>query len=186
MKSYHFVTTFAATFAAMSLAGGTLSFAAERPSNVTTTERADKLSAKETKFLKEAAEDGMAEVRLGELAKQRGSRPQVKELGTQMVADHTKAIEELKALAAKKGFTLPSELDSKHKTHIDELSKLQGAEFDRAYVSGLLKEHKDDISDFEAAAKSDDPDIKAFAEKILPTLRSHLQHVEQLQSEIKK
>lgn len=180
-------TKLAVTLLGLSLAAGTVSFAADRPSNIATSETKSKLDAKDWKFLKEAAEDGMAEVRLGEMAKQQASQPQVKDLGTQMIADHTKANEELKSIAAKKGLTFPSDVDSKHKTKVERLSKLQGAEFDRAYVADLIKDHKTDIAEFEAIAKSaEDPDVKAFAEKTLPTLRSHLERVEAVQAEITK
>lgn len=189
MKLYqncYLASTLAA--ALIGLGAGSFSLAADRPSNAATkSEPASKLAAKEGKFLKDAAEGGMAEVRLGEIAKQQASLPQVKELGNQMITDHSRANEELKSIAAKKGVTLPSDVDPKHKSTVERLSKLQGAEFDRAYVADMIKDHKQDIAEFEAAAKSaEDPDIKSFAEKTLPTLRTHLEHVQAVQSEIAK
>ena len=186
MKSYPYRNLFtAATAAFCSLATVTLVGAAQNPTNKTETNH--QLSAKESKFLKDAAEGGMAEIQLGQIAQQNGSRPEIKDLGNQMVTDHSKANEELKSLAAKKGFTLPTDISPKHKGALDRLSKLGGENFDRAYLADMLKDHRTDIAEFESVARSaEDPELKAFAEKTLPTLRSHLQHIETIQSQALK
>jgi putative membrane protein len=98
-----------------------------------------------------------------------------------MVTDHGKANEELKALASSKGVELPADLDAKHKSVHAKLAKLSGAEFDKEYVAEMLKGHKKAVSDFEKASKSaKDPELKAFAEKTLPTLRHHLERAQAL------
>jgi putative membrane protein len=134
-------------------------------------------SAKDsTKFAAKAAQGGMAEVEMGRLAVQRGTDSAVKEFGQRMVVDHTRANEELKAIAARKHIQLPSDLDSDQKSKLDKLSKLSGAEFDKEYMEAMVKDHEEDVEDFQTQAKDgNDPDIKAFAAKTLPTLQSHLQ-----------
>jgi len=130
-------------------------------------------------FMKEAAIGGMAEVELGKLASDKASDAKVKALGARMVTDHSKANEELKALAAKKNVMLPTAVDAKHKATYDRLSKLSGAAFDSAYVSDMMSDHEADVAKFGAVAKnSADPDVKAWAEKTLPTLREHLTAVQ--------
>lgn len=133
------------------------------------------------KFAKEAAIGGMAEVELGKLAQQKASSDAVKQFGQKMVDDHSKANEELKAAATKDGIELPTELDKKHQKMIDKLGKLSGAEFDKAYVKAMLKDHKKDVSEFQDEAnKGTMSGIKEFAQKTLPTLEQHLDTVKDL------
>jgi putative membrane protein len=145
------------------------------------------LAKADEKFVQTAAQGGLMEVKLGEVASQKASAAEVKELGAMMVKDHSKANQELTDLAGKKGITLSTELESKHQATIDRLSKLSGEEFDKAYVSEMLSDHKKDVADFEKASKSaTDEDIKAWAGKTLPTLQAHLQHVQGLKKGGKK
>jgi putative membrane protein len=126
-------------------------------------------------FMKQAAIAGMAEVEHGRLAAQNASASDVKQFGQQMVDDHGKANEELKALAAKKNVTLPPALDAKHQTMHDKLSKLKGAAFDKAYMDGQVQAHQQAVTLFQREAKAGkDPDVKAWAEKTLPQLQQHL------------
>ena len=134
-------------------------------------------SAKDSaKFATEAARGGMAEVELGRLAAQKAADPSVREFGQRMVADHSRANAELKSLAAKKGMKLPNDMNSDQKSEMDKLAKISGAEFDKEYMSAMLKDHEDDVKAFETQSKDgNDADVKAFAAKTLPTLQGHLQ-----------
>jgi putative membrane protein len=127
-----------------------------------------------------AASDGLAEVKLGQLAGEKGGSAEVKELGSMMVTDHGKANEELKTLASAKGAEVPADLDKKHQATYDRLAKLSGAEFDKAYVAEMVKGHKKAVGEFEKAAKGKDAEVKAFADKTLPTLRHHLEKAQSL------
>lgn len=129
-------------------------------------------------FMNEAAPGGMAEVELGRLAAKQAASKDVKAFAERMIADHSKAGEELKALARQKKVTLPPDVMPKHKEAIEKLSKLSGAEFDKAYVMEMVTDHEKDVTAFEATAKGAvDSDVKAFAEKTLPTLKMHLQMI---------
>lgn len=137
------------------------------------------------KFVMEAAVGGMAEVELGRLATERAENADVKAFGQKMVDDHTKANDELKAIAAQKSIMLPAELGPKQKAMKDQLSKLNGAAFDRAYVNMMVKDHVKDVSEFEKASNTaKDADIKGFASKTLPTLQEHLQLVKELSGKV--
>jgi len=126
-------------------------------------------------FAKEAAIGGMAEVELGNLAKQNAASADVKQFGDRMVTDHGKGNDELKQWASQKSVTLPSELDAKHKALRDRLSKLNGAAFDKAYMHEMLVDHREDIAAFKKeSASGKDADLKAWAGKTLPTLEDHL------------
>ncbi|MCA1593397.1 MAG: DUF4142 domain-containing protein [Acidobacteria bacterium] len=127
-------------------------------------------------FMNDAAPGGMAEVELGRLASKQAASRDVKAFAERMMADHSKAGEELKALAQRKKVVLPPDVLPKHKEAMAKLSKLSGAEFDKEYVKAMVEDHEKDVTAFEAEAKGAiDSDVKAFAEKTLPTLKMHLQ-----------
>ncbi len=132
-------------------------------------------------FLRDAAIDGMVEVELAKLAVQRASNDSVKQLGQQMVDDYTKANDELKQIASKENINVPDSLDSKHQSQVDKLSNLSGANFDRAYIKEELKDHRQDVKEFQNEAENGSkPEVKNFASKILPMLQEHLNTLKDL------
>lgn len=140
----------------------------------------------DAKFAVAAANGGMAEVELGTLAQQKAANQKVKDFGGMMVSDHSKANDEMKALAKSKGITLPDSIDSKEQKVKNDLSAKMGADFDKAYVSNMIDDHKEDIKEFEDAAKNlKDPDLKAFAVKTLPTLKMHLDAIQKIHDSMK-
>jgi len=133
------------------------------------------LSAQDRKFVTEAAQGGMAEVEMGRVASERGSSADVKAFGRRMMDDHTKANEKLKQVARDKGVTLPTDLPAEMKQERDMLSKLSGAEFDKMYMSHMVKDHQKTVASFEKEAEGgQDQAVRAFAQETLPTLREHL------------
>ena len=132
-------------------------------------------------FMNEAAAGNMAEVELGKLAETHGLSKEVKAFGARMVADHSKAGEALKGLAAQKKVTAPPEMTPKQKETMTKLSKLNGAEFDRAYVMDMVEDHEKDVTAFEATAQgATDQDVKNFAAKTLPVLKEHLKMIREI------
>jgi len=129
-----------------------------------------------TQFLKHAMMANMAEITLGEMAAERASSSQVKQFAQHMIASHTKANEQVKQVAKQKGVEAPTDLDTKHKQVEQRLSNLRGAEFDRAYMDYMVKDHREDVEAFTAQSKnSQDQDVRSLASKILPDLQQHLQ-----------
>jgi putative membrane protein len=160
--------------------GAATAFGAESGSS-----RGEKLSRDEVEFVNAAASAGMMEVQLGKTAQQRASNAEVKEFGRRMQTDHSKANDQLKKIAANKNVKLPAELESKHKTVVEKLSRLKGEEFDREYMSSMVDDHKEDIEKFEAqASKGKDSDVKKFASEQLPILKKHLALGEQTQKKL--
>jgi putative membrane protein len=93
-----------------------------------------------------------------------------------MVSDHTQANQELMLLAKSGGMDLPSQVDAKHKSVMERLQGTSGSAFDTAYMQSMVRDHEQDVADFQKEAKSgSDPGLKAFAEKYLPVLQQHLQ-----------
>jgi putative membrane protein len=135
----------------------------------------------EKRFVKDALVGGLTEVELGKLAVDKASNDAVKQFGQKMIDDHSKANAELKEIATKEKIDVPDSLDSKHQSRVEKLSKLSGADFDKAYIKDQLKDHQQDVREFQQEAKSGtDPDVKSFASKTLPTLEEHLSMVKEL------
>lgn len=136
-------------------------------------------------FMKEAAQGGTAEVKLGELAAKNAKDPEVKKFGQMMVTDHGAAGKDLEALAKKKNFALPTDIGS-HQSTYDKLSKLTGADFDKEYVEEMVDDHEADLKAFESQAQnSSDPDVKAFAAKVAPVIKKHLDAIKAIQAKMK-
>jgi putative membrane protein len=143
------------------------------------------LQAHDRSFVMAAARGGMEEVDLGKLAAERAANPDVKSFGQRMIDDHSKANERLRQVASAKGLILPSGPDRKARSDYDRLAKLSGADFDRAYVKMMVKDHVDDVADFNRAAQNaDDSDIRQFASSTLPTIKDHLRMAKDLQDKV--
>jgi putative membrane protein len=149
-----------------------------------TTPKADKPAAAKTvsmdqKFADKAAQGGLAEVDLGNVAKQNGANETVKQFGDRMVTDHSKANDELKSLAQQKNWTLPTKPSASDMSQKDRLAKMNGAAFDKAYMRDMVQDHEKDVKVFEKCASScTDPELKAWAAKTVPTLKDHLKMAE--------
>jgi putative membrane protein len=142
-------------------------------------------SSADQSFVKEAAMGGMAEVELGRLASEKAASEKVKSFGQKMATDHGAANEQLKSLASTKRIALSSEVDQTHKARYDQLKRLSGTAFDRAYVTSMLADHEKDVAAFQREANSgQDADIKAWAGKTLPTLQEHLKMVRELERQV--
>jgi len=145
------------------------------------------LSPGDRDFINKAAQGNLTEVMAGKLATQRALDPAVKTFGQQMVSDHTAAHEKLKTLADSKQMPLADTVSPEEHEALGKLEGLNGTEFDKAYSKMMVKDHKEDISEFEKALKkAQDPDVKAYAEQTLPTLRHHQMLANRLNSAEKK
>jgi putative membrane protein len=146
------------------------------------TNNSRQLASSDVKWMEKAARAGIAEVEAGKLAAAQGKRDDVRAFGKQMIEDHGKANEELKAIAAKKGVTLPDKTDSKHIKAATKLSGLNGDKFDKEYIANPgVSDHKDAQKLFKDGSKDlKDADLKVFAQKTLPTIEHHLMMVEDL------
>jgi putative membrane protein len=133
------------------------------------------LSTTDASFINAIGKGGIAETELGRLAQSHATRAEVRDFGAQMVADHTKAGNELATLAQGKRMTPPADMDLNHKAIYDRLSATSGTEFDRAYMETQVQDHTAVVSAFEdEITNGSDADVKAFAQKYLPVVQHHL------------
>ena len=133
------------------------------------------LSRQDQTFLKEAAQGNMEEAQLGKLAQQKATNPDVKKFAERMVADHGRLESETKALAEQKRFALSANQSGDERSTYAKLSKMSGNNFDKNYISDMVKDHEHDIAAFQKEVNQGaDQDVKNAASKALPTLQEHL------------
>lgn len=137
-------------------------------------------------FVTNAGQAGMAEVSLANMALAKSQSEDVRQFAQAMIADHSKAGDELKALAAQKGYDFPAAPSAEQKANADSLMGLSGAAFDKAYVQTAVADHMGAVALFESEAKSGtDNDVKAWAAKTLPVIKAHLQKAQALDGKVK-
>jgi putative membrane protein len=121
-------------------------------------------------FLEKAAKAGLKEVAISETVMAKLTTPAARDFAQSTIADHKAANQELSALAARKGVTLPAPETKFARKWADNDKNV-----DEDYLKEMVDDHQEAVELYEKAAKSSDPDIAAFAQKTLPTLRQHLE-----------
>lgn len=145
------------------------------------------VSPQDKQFVLKAAQDGLTEVELGNLAIQRAASPEVKDFGRRLVEDHTRLNNELKDLAAQKGINLPQDIGAENNKTKAELGRLEGAAFDRAYINRMVTEHNQDIALFQRQARQgNDPELKNWAARSLPIFQEHLRLARSIQDRLRR
>jgi putative membrane protein len=133
-------------------------------------------------FILDAAKGGLAEIKMGKLAAEKASDPQVKEFGNKMVEDHQKANDELRQVANDKKVKWPDDLTDEQVATFKKLSQLSGPDFDREYVQAMVEDHQKDVDEFrQEEQRAQDPELKGFVSRTLPILQHHLQMAQDLQ-----
>lgn len=136
----------------------------------------------DAQFLVNAAEVNMEQIKLGQLAQEKGTTPEVKELGKMMEDAHNKSLSELQALAQSKRISIPTAITQDATEAYNDMNKRSGDDFNKAYTDKMVNGHEDTIEFYEDAAEnSDDMEIQKWAESSLPSLRTHLEHSKDMQ-----
>ena len=176
MKRIHLKTLCGALIAALAFAGTVRAATAttEKKPAAAPTEQG-KLDRHDQAFLKKAAEINLTEIQLGKVAERISSEPNIKKIAAMLVKDHSEANSNLQRLAASKGVTLPTEPSLLERHSLNAMEKEQGEKFNKEFLAFSQKGHEKAISLFEKeAARTQDPDIKAWAQKMVPALKEHL------------
>lgn len=136
-------------------------------------------------FVRKAAEGGLAEMKMGELAQRKSSNQAVRQFGRQMVKAYVLASEKLRIAAGELGVTVPDQMSGKQRVNYNKLRKLSGVEFDRAYIRAQIEEHKQTVRLYMNEARRDGPArVREFAMKTLLTLERHLTDAEQISQKL--
>lgn len=136
----------------------------------------------DARFLTDAVRGDLAEVKIGELAQERGQSEGVREFGKMLVEDHSNAMKQTAELAKDLGVIPPAQPTAEQTQKHDALARLSGAEFDRQFASEMVKGHQEEIAKYEKQAQSGDSKVAELAEDLLPTLKEHLAAAQRLQS----
>lgn len=133
------------------------------------------LNSNEADFMVEAANGGMTDVKLGELAQKSAHNQRVKDFAGMMVMDHSAAGNQLKSLASSKNITLPDSLSESSQEDLQDLSKTTGNDFDKAYMKMMLDDHQKDVKDFQDELNDvKNSDLHKWVSNTLPVLQKHL------------
>ncbi len=147
---------------------------------------ADKEPRSDKEFIAKALEDGVAEVKMGQLAERLASSDKVKQFAQKMVTDHTSANKKLMELARAQKLAVVADLKKDALAVYNRMSKLDRAEFDKAYMKHMVEDHKKAVDLFERMEKNaTDADLKKFASDTLPTLRQHLKMAREINDSLK-
>lgn len=147
-----------------------------------TTAPGHQVSQQDQHFFQEAATGGKAEVDAGRYVQEHGDNPAVREFGRWMVTDHTMANDMLQRVAQANGMQVPTALDHEQQEMMSKLQKQKGAELDRTYIHGMVQDHEKDVQLFQQEGQSgQDPQLKTFAQRVLPALQQHLAEAQELQ-----
>lgn len=130
---------------------------------------------KDKMFVRSAIGGGLAEIALGNLAAQKSSSQDVQAFGRRMVEDHTQLNKQLAQTADTIGARIPKKMDKDQQAEYDRLAALSGEEFDREYISGMVKDHHKDLREFRIeASTTQDADLKAVLDEGASTIREHM------------
>jgi putative membrane protein len=138
-------------------------------------------SEADQQFVNEAAQGGMLEVELGQLALKNGASSEVKNFGQQMVTDHTRLNDALGNAAKKDGLQVPTALSAEQRAEIQSLSKISGKEFDSNYAQLMVKDHTHDLAAFrKEESTTERPDLKKAIANAIPVVEHHLEMAKKL------
>lgn len=136
-------------------------------------------------FVVKAIQGGNAEIKKGMLARKKSTNAEIVRYGEMMEKDHHAVNNKLKETAQQKGYKISEQLSNDLQQSYNQLEKLDGSAFDKAYVSQMVNDHKKTIELFQQQANSGiDQDLKDIAISALPTLEKHLKQIVQLEQEI--
>ena len=139
------------------------------------------LSAADASFVQMAAQGGMAEIQMGQLADSTSKSKAVKAYAEQMIKDHTTANDQLKQIATAKGAVLPTGVNDEQQKTMTMLQGEKGRKFDHDYIASQVEDHTTMVSTFQTeSTSSSDPDLKNFAATTLPIVQEHLTEAQKL------
>ena len=156
--------------------GGVQAAREDRPPNATPAEQ---------DFMMKATQAHLSDMDMARLAMQKSENSDVRDFANMIQRDHTNAVEDLTDLMKDKNVSQPSTLTPEAKLDIEKMTGLSGAEFDREFVNMMVSDHQKAVEMFrDIASIAQNPDIKKYAEDLLPKLEMHLEKAQKLQSKL--
>ena len=127
-------------------------------------------------FVQGIIRSNLYEIAAGNIALDKAEASSVRDFAQMMVTDHSKALETLEDAVGSSGQTLalPINLDADHQAKVDILQSLQGAAFDREYLSQQMTAHREALTLLKAyGGKGEIAELRQFAQGAIPTVQKH-------------
>ncbi|MEO5979043.1 MAG: DUF4142 domain-containing protein [Chryseolinea sp.] len=187
MKTKYSILIVAFSIVCLAITSRAQSTDAVKKANKSNDEKADKnlVSEDDAVFLVKSADARMMGASEGKLALQKSANASIKKYGQLMIDDQRMLLAKIKSLASKKGISLPAKISDKKEDGREDLAKEGVEDFDKKFVKMMIIDHERDIKLFDKATTSTDPDIRVFAGKYLPLIKSHLEKIEAIKDELK-
>lgn len=151
--------------------------------NARSVETKTTLNTTDSKFVQQETAAGIALVQIAELGVQKSERADITTFAGMLAADHKQTNAELMTLASSKGVEMTTEVVAKQADTLKKLMEERDTNFDKEFLSVIVKAHKKSIKDFQLTARdTEDGDLKTWAAKMLPGLQAHLEKAEELRS----
>jgi putative membrane protein len=146
----------------------------------------DKDLENDADFVANTVAANYGEIKFAQLATQRTANPEVKQIATKLIADHTKTLNDLKTFAQAKAISVPVEADDEAQRKIERFSDEAGKDFDKKWCKEMMDRHEESVNKFEKRAdKTEDAELKSLINNTLPTLKSHHDQLEACHEKIK-
>ena len=139
-----------------------------------------KASKAEQHFIMDAVQGDISEVSMGKLAQQNGQSDGIKQFGKMLEQDHSEHLQKTQQMASQLGINPPTAASPKAKATYNRLSKLSGAAFDKQFAQDMIKDHKEDIAEYQKEAGKRSSPLAEFARQTIPTLQTHLKAAQSL------
>lgn len=140
---------------------------------------------RDSRFIHEFTSDNMLEASLGKLAEQKAENPAVKQFGQRMDTDHNKLQNDWVNVATKNGLALRTGMGVHHRAKLNRLQKLSGKEFDKAYMTQSIRDHKDDIDYFQREGQAvHSAQVRDLVASTLPTLQDHFKQAKEVGAKV--
>jgi putative membrane protein len=140
---------------------------------------ASRAKSNDQKFIKDAIQGDLSEVKVGKLAQEKGQGDEVKQFGKMLEQDHSDHLQKAQQLADQHGVTAPTEPSAEQQRIYQKLSGLSGNRFDTVFARNMIKDHEKDIAEYQKEANSKS-DLADFATQTVPVLKKHLQAAQAL------
>jgi putative membrane protein len=127
-----------------------------------------------SQFLQTAIRGDNSEIMLGRMAARRADSPSVREFGRVLVQDHSKARNQASALARRMGMTVPTTPLQVAVRERIRLAPLSGETFDREFVRYMVRDHRQDVSEFRKQIAMNSGPVSRLARMQLPVIQKHL------------
>ena len=141
--------------------------------------------ADDASFLTDAADINRKEIEIGKLALHKGTSPEVKKFAQTLIDDHTRSLEELKAVASKNTITLPEEISEEGREEYYKLNKLSASDFDKSFINAMLEGHDKAVDKItEISQKATNEEVKLWASRQTSVFLAHHEEAKKLKEKI--